>query len=121
MHLLLLLVSCSTHGSAPGSHPDSATDTDADTDTDSDTDADTDTDADSDGGLDTGGYNMGTGTSEDTGQGEACDGALPELRRLYVSADDSNSQATPVLARALINQHISAFPALSYEFLNYYH
>ncbi|HND28751.1 MAG TPA: VWA domain-containing protein [Myxococcota bacterium] len=119
MHLLLLLVSCSTHSSAPGSHPDSATDTDADTDTDSDTDADTDTDADSDGGLDTGGYNMGTG--QDTGQGEVCDSALPELRRLYVSADDSNSQATPVLARALINQHISAFPALSYEFLNYYH
>lgn len=40
---------------------------------------------------------------------------------LYLSADDSNSMASPVLARELIGHGLRPSSIRTYEFLNYYH
>lgn len=87
---------------------DADTDADADGDSDADSDSDTDTDSAAD-------------SATDTAEPEVCDGALPEVLRLTMSADDSNSQASPVLFRGQIQDGQTFInDAKAWEFLNYY-
>ena len=49
------------------------------------------------------------------------DPSVPDV--LYLSSDDSNSMASPAIARRIISRHQGVVPALilrTYEFLNYY-
>ena len=88
-------------------------DSDSDTDTDIDTDADTDTDTDTDSDTDT---DTDTVTDTDT---EDCDPT--EQFTYYLSADDSNSMASPIVARAQINNGSWVTTEIrTWEFLNYY-
>ncbi len=58
---------------------------------------------------------------DDTTDPEVCDQDTSEQRTLYMSADDSNSQAAPVLARQWIREgHPIDGGMRPYEFLNYY-
>jgi Ca-activated chloride channel family protein len=51
---------------------------------------------------------------------DALDSSKPAI--LYLSADDSNSMASPIIARELIEQGFDPnIPIRTYEFLNYYH
>jgi Ca-activated chloride channel family protein len=118
--LLLSLINCSNYQNIKGSKSSDMTDEyygDADSDTDSDTDSDSDSDSDSDTAFDSGSLD----SAGDTGEAEICEEALSEAYTLFMSADDSNSQATPVLARAFINEGQQYFGrAYPWEFLNYY-
>jgi Ca-activated chloride channel family protein len=106
---------------------DGDSDTDADTDIDTDTDADTDTATETeeppDAGEDDGGADVDAGKSIDP-SGALPQGAAPEREVLYLSADDSNSQASPVLVRSMINDPsfgiIPRGEIRIWEFLNYY-
>lgn len=53
---------------------------------------------------------------------DVCDLDITEPQVLFLSADDSNSQASPVIARALINNNrlVPDWSVRTYEFLNYY-
>ncbi len=53
---------------------------------------------------------------------DICDEVIAEPQVLYLSADDSNSQASPVIARKLIRQGrlVPSWLVRTYEFLNYY-
>jgi Ca-activated chloride channel family protein len=53
---------------------------------------------------------------------DVCDEEILEPQVLYLSADDSNSQASPVIARRLIRQGnlVPSHLVRTYEFLNYY-
>ncbi len=52
---------------------------------------------------------------------EICDRAIDEERTVYMSADDSNSQAQPALVRESLQNEISIWGSPRYyEFLNYY-
>src|SRR5262249_17146401 len=58
----------------------------------------------------------------DADAGFTCDGldmAKPVV--LYLSADDSNSMGSPVVARELLKQGSAPSAIRTYEFLNYYH
>lgn len=85
------------------------------------------------GGYATGDYATGEDWSSDTGAEDTedtedtdtadpeCDGAAAEDVTWYLSADDSNSQSAPVLARAAVQR--GQRPAVGerpWEFLNYY-
>ena len=90
---------------------------DSDSDTDGDMDGDTDGDSDSDGDTDTAGGD--TDTQDVDTDTTDCDTENEVV--LYLSADDSNSMAGPVVARGLINNGQLVYKALrTYEFLNYY-
>ncbi|MCP4601240.1 MAG: VWA domain-containing protein [Proteobacteria bacterium] len=92
----------------PEPEEDSSADTDMDDNSDSDDDKNTDTDEDSDTDKDT-----------DSETDEDCDTENEVV--LYLSADDSNSMAGPVVARAIIRAGGRVSKALrTYEFLNYY-
>jgi Ca-activated chloride channel homolog len=99
-----------------GGDADGDTDADSDADADADTDTDTDADTDADAGDDDGGA--------DASPRALADEAPPERQVLYLSADDSNSQASPVLVRSMIE--IPGFWIVPrsairiWEFLNYY-
>ena len=74
---------------------------------------------------DTGDDDDNEGDDDDTEDGleDPCDGLPEEPSTLFMSADDSNSQAAPALARQLIEEGdvIDLFEdPRSYEFLNYY-
>lgn len=60
-----------------------------------------------------------TGDHDESG-GQACDAETPVT--LYLSPDDSNSTASPVLVRAavLAGQSLAGAPIRTWEFLNYY-
>ncbi len=99
---------------------DMDSDSDGDGDTDSDTDSDTDTDTDTDtGSPDAGGVDSGPLKSP---VGSLPLGAVPAPKVLYLSADDSNSQSSPVLVRSLIEngQIVDPTQLRVWEFLNYY-
>lgn len=51
-----------------------------------------------------------------------CDFPVEEPQILYLSADDSNSQASPIIARWMINngRTVPWYVVRTYEFLNYY-
>jgi Ca-activated chloride channel family protein len=51
-----------------------------------------------------------------------CDLPIEEPQVLYLSADDSNSQASPIIARWMINNRtrVPWYAVRTYEFLNYY-
>ena len=53
---------------------------------------------------------------------DICDAVITEPQVLYLSADDSNSMASPVIARSLIDQGflVPAGMVRTYEFTNYY-
>lgn len=122
-------------GNLDQSGSDGDTDGDADSDADGDADADADSDVDADADADIEGdtdppadtevqetEDTGdTGDTEDTEDTEAqsCD---PEAQpTLYLSADDSNSMASPVTARSQIRAGSLVTTAIrTYEFLNYY-
>jgi Ca-activated chloride channel homolog len=63
------------------------------------------------------------GAAEDAGDASSCDG-LDQTQQavFYLSADDSNSMASPAIARRLIQQKKPVPVAIlrTYEFLNYY-
>jgi Ca-activated chloride channel family protein len=102
----LALSGCSDKGEDSGTSGE--TDADADADADSDTDADADADTDVEPG------DSGMPVEPD------CDEDLPPT--LYLSPDDSNSTASPVLARlALLNGTFdySTVPVRPWEFMNY--
>jgi Ca-activated chloride channel homolog len=74
-----------------------------------------------DGGSDSDHTTDESDDSGDTAEPDACEGASNTDVVLYMSADDSNSQATPVIARATIEGgEPYSGPAFPYEFLNYY-
>ena len=61
------------------------------------------------------------GDDDDTTEPEVCDDLPNEPRTVYMSADDSNSQAAPALARQWIREGSPITGAMRpYEFLNYY-
>ncbi len=101
---------------------DSDADSDIDADTDGDADGDIDADADADGDA---GYDEEI-PPEDPEPPEEPPEEEPECNTedevvLYLSADDSNSMAGPVLARAMIRSGYRIWSAVrTYEFLNYY-
>ncbi len=95
------------------SDADSDTDVDSDSDADMDIDTDVDTDADADSDTD-----ADTDTATDT-DSEDCDPT--EQFTYYLSADDSNSMASPVIARSQINSGTWVTTEIRpWEFLNYY-
>ena len=122
---------------------DSDTDSDADSDTDTDADTDTDTDADNDSPADTESA-AGFDTAADTAQEEVdtdsaadpfdtadtaedteedteltCDPT--EQITYWLSADDSNSMASPVIARnQIMDGDWVTTKIRTWEFLNYY-
>jgi len=58
---------------------------------------------------------------DDTTEPEVCDEVTTEPRTLVMSADDSNSQAAPALARQWIREGVAIDGGMRpYEFLNYY-
>ncbi|MFH1435454.1 MAG: von Willebrand factor type A domain-containing protein [Pseudomonadota bacterium] len=59
---------------------------------------------------------------EDAEPPNVCDEEIDEPQVLYLSADDSNSQASPVYARKMIEQGriVPWYSVRTYEFLNYY-
>ena len=62
----------------------------------------------------------GSGTGGDPLDPEVCDEITVDPATIYMSADDSNSQAAPVLARLLIEAGAQQiWPMRTYEFLNY--
>jgi len=97
-------------------------DVDVDADADADIDADADGDADADAGPD---YDEEI-IPEDPSETEPPPDEEPECNHdeevvLYLSADDSNSMAGPVLARAMIQRGMRmSYPVRIYEYLNYY-
>lgn len=108
--MLLVLLSCVSNRSAQSPGKDSVAFSEADADTDSDSDSDGDADWD---------YEE-EDTATDTGE-TTCAEALSTAQLLYLSADDSNSQASPVLYRAALENGFQVSgPALPWEFLNYY-
>lgn len=62
------------------------------------------------------------GDIEEEIQINVCDLPVPEPQILYLSADDSNSQASPIIARWMINQNMEVpwYIIRTYEFTNYY-
>jgi len=110
-------------GSA-GGDTDTDTDTDGDTDTDSDTDGDTDTDTDCDTDTDTDSDSDNDGDSDgdaDAGEDAGLNCDPVEKKVYYLSADDSNSMASPVIARWQINGGGRVSTKIRiHEFLNYY-
>jgi Ca-activated chloride channel family protein len=95
---------------------DSDGDTDADSDGDGDTDSDGDTDGDGDGDGD---VDSDSDSDSDGGTAEECDTETPVV--LYLSADDSNSMSSPVIARNAIEHGAFVDGRIrTYEFLNYY-
>ncbi|MDD5309672.1 MAG: VWA domain-containing protein [Deltaproteobacteria bacterium] len=89
-------------------------DDDGEWDTGNDLDADADSDTDSDGDSDP--SDTGTDTGTDTGK---CD--PEELKTYWLSADDSNSMASPTIARWMIEAGMwPSFSVRTYEFLNYF-
>ncbi len=91
---------------------DSDGDTDGDSDIDGDTDGDTDGDADGDSTIIEDPEEWDTDTDD-------CDTVNQVV--LYLSADDSNSMASPVQARAtILSGNIFGNSVRTYEFLNYY-
>jgi Ca-activated chloride channel homolog len=130
--------SAGTNSAARGSGDDddwAGSDADADADADSDVDVDADADADGDSD-DLGGWEEpGNDPPEsDTDSGNEFDGGLDGADAapgtcdtqnevtLFLSADDSNSMASPVLVRSLINSGEIVPPnrVRVHEFLNYY-
>ncbi len=95
-------------------------DSDGDGDMDSDTDGDSDMDSDTDGDSDTDSTIIEDPEEWDTDtDSDPCDTVNEVV--LYLSADDSNSMASPVEARAVIlsgNKYMNS--VRTYEFLNYY-
>ena len=65
------------------------------------------------------GMNEETGDDDESG-GQACDAETPVT--LYLSPDDSNSTASPVLVRAAVlgGESLAGAPIRTWEFLNYY-
>jgi Ca-activated chloride channel homolog len=62
-----------------------------------------------------------TGDDDDSTEPEVCDDVPNEPRTVYMSADDSNSQAAPALARQWIREGQAIDGDMRpYEFLNYY-
>ena len=63
-----------------------------------------------------------TASRRDAGVAEACEDLPREAATLYQSADDSNSMASPVVARHALEQGMlpSAGLLRAYEFMNYY-
>lgn len=61
-------------------------------------------------------------TEEEIAASEGSSAVLPQPEPVYLSADDSNSAASPVIARKLIRAGEYVHPGLvrTYEFLNYY-
>lgn len=123
-------VGCDENGAGDGheliadgddeSGSDADSDMDSDADGDADGDADTGADSDSDGDADWDIETDGTqDTDEEVDTEEECNTENSKI--LYLSADDSNSMAGAVIARATINQGgIVYWPVRTYEFLNYY-
>ncbi len=72
-----------------------------------------------DEGDDESGTHEETGDHEESG-GQACDAETPVT--LYLSPDDSNSTASPVLVRAAVlgGEGLASAPIRTWEFLNYY-
>ena len=104
----------SDSGLADTDAPEGDTDTDADSDTDTDTDADADTDTDLDGDIDSDDSDV-----PHTGLDPFCDTVTPVIN--YISPDDSNSMASPAMARTLLTgSTLSDVPVRKYEFMNYY-
>jgi Ca-activated chloride channel family protein len=62
------------------------------------------------------------GADEDEAPPSVCDIPVEEPQVLYLSADDSNSQASPVIARWMIRAGMPVpwYVVRTYEFLNYY-
>ncbi len=70
---------------------------------------------------DTVGDDDDTGGDDDTTDPQTCDEITDVPVTLFMSADDSNSQAAPALARQAIREHRKINHAMRpYEFLNYY-
>ena len=62
-----------------------------------------------------------TGDDDSAAEEDVCDEVPVDPTTLYLSADDSNSQAAPALARQLIEQGAEIHGGMRpYEFLNYY-
>ena len=95
------------------SEADSDADTDADADADSDADSDADADADSDADTDS------SGDTDSETEDLDCD---PDAQFTYwLSADDSNSMASPAIVRWQIDAGTLVTAKIrTYEFLNYY-
>jgi Ca-activated chloride channel family protein len=118
--LTLFLATGCSENSADGEYLSSSGDSDSDGDGDMDSDSDGDMDGDTDMDSDTDGDSTIIEDPEewDTDT-DSCDTVNEVV--LYLSADDSNSMASPVQARATILSGI-VFGNLvrTYEFLNYY-
>ena len=98
---------------ADSGYAESDADSDTDADSDSDSDADSDTDSDTDTDVED------SGEPGDTGVDDECDEDTPV--ELYLSPDDSNSMASPVLAReSVLGGKPLDFSVRTYEFMNYY-
>jgi len=108
-----LTLGCGGDDDAAGWDPASDGDTDIDSDSDSDSDSDGDSDGDGDVVPD-------DEPEQDTDtETEECDTENEVV--LYLSADDSNSMASPVLARRqILNGALVGTSIRTYEFLNYY-
>ncbi len=110
----------------PGYHPDDD-DGAGDDDMAGDDDASDDDMGDDDMGDDDVGDDdlsdddLGDDDGGDDDTADLCDGASTQPYTHYMSADDSNSQAAPALARQWIHAHHAAIGGMRpYEFLNYY-
>ena len=120
---LFLAIGCSENSlddGVLGSSGDADSDGDSDSDSDGDSDGDTDMDIDSDTDADTDGDSTIIEDPEewDTDT-DVCDTVNEVV--LYLSADDSNSMASPVQARAVIlSGNLFGNSVRTYEFLNYY-
>jgi len=112
----LLLSGCGMSG---GDFADGDDDDDVGGDGDSDADADSDSDADSDADGDA---DIPPDEVPEDPAEAACQLATAERTTQYMSADDSNSQAGPVVAREQIQMGYGGYvpPARLYEYLNYY-
>jgi Ca-activated chloride channel family protein len=113
-----------------GADGDFGGDSDVDSDSDSDGDSDSDSDIDTDSGSDTdtepdAGDDGGVDSGVDGGEfWPGDDGPVnPYTQKTYfLSADDSNSQSSPVLVRSYIENGYPVPPGIIriWEFLNYY-
>ncbi len=110
--LLLLLCSCFSGGDKGDSgYAPAEGDTDTDTDADADTDADTDAIPDEP---------EDTAQPEDTAEEDCDDVTLVEL---FISPDDSNSMASPVMVRESVLDNWTSLNHVhirTWEFMNYY-
>ena len=117
---ILTLTACADASTNKGDVAENGTqgsESDADTDSDTDTDTDSDSDTDIDSTADT----EDTEAEDDTGAESDCDDQTQVV--LFISPDDSNSTASPVLARELAGRGasgLSGFGTRPWEFFNYY-